>query len=153
MSEAISGAALPVSMRPIARAAIAESAAEKIGCFDTPRGRAESRVCDSSATRRWCVMYSTCTLFASSTIEARSPPWHGSKDDMIDEAQTYGKDFPAYQADPLTETLKAMNGMAADQGFANDYAAFRRDMVYGEAPDFQTAMATLQLLAQHLQQG
>jgi hypothetical protein len=72
---------------------------------------------------------------------------------MIDDAQTYGKDFPAYQADPFTETLKAINGIAADHGFANDYAAFRRDMVYGEAPDFQTAMATLQLLAQHLQQG
>ena len=25
--------------------------------------------------------------------------------------------------------------------------------IFGEAPDFQTAMATLQLLAQHLQQG
>jgi hypothetical protein len=61
-------------------------------------------------------------------------------------------DFPAYQADPLTETLKAINGIAADQGFARDYAAFRRDMVYGEAPESRTAMATLRLLAQHLRQ-
>jgi hypothetical protein len=62
------------------------------------------------------------------------------------------KTFPAYQADPLTETLKTINGIAADQGFAKDYAAFRRDMVYGEAPDFQTAVVTLKRLAQHLRQ-
>jgi len=69
---------------------------------------------------------------------------------MIDDAKTYGRDFPAYEANPLAETLKAIDGIGADDAFANNYATFRRDMVYGRAPDFETAMATLQTLAEHL---
>jgi Nucleotidyl transferase AbiEii toxin, Type IV TA system len=44
-------------------------------------------------------------------------------------------------------------GVAADADFASDYANFRRDLVYGEAPDFETAIATLKKLAAHLDQG
>jgi hypothetical protein len=69
---------------------------------------------------------------------------------MIDDARTYGRDFPAYQADPLAETLKAIDGIATDKAFAENYASFCRDMVYGEAPAFPTAMGTLKSLAQHL---
>jgi hypothetical protein len=69
---------------------------------------------------------------------------------MIDDAKTYGRDFPAYEANPLAETLKAIDGIGADDAFANNYATFRRDMVYGRAPDFETAVATLQTLAEHL---
>jgi hypothetical protein len=72
---------------------------------------------------------------------------------MIDDAETYGRDFPAYKADPLAETLKAIDGIAVDEGFAKDYATFRRDMVYGEAPDFATAVGTLKDLAQHLRKS
>jgi predicted nucleotidyltransferase component of viral defense system len=72
---------------------------------------------------------------------------------MIDEAKTYGRDFPAYQINPLGESLKAIDGIAADTDFAKNYVTFRRDMVYGEAPDFQTAVATLKALAQYLQQA
>jgi hypothetical protein len=72
---------------------------------------------------------------------------------MIDEAKTYGKDFPAYQADPLGETLKAIEGIATSAEFAANYANFRRDMVYGEGPEFDTAAATLNSLAQHLRQA
>jgi hypothetical protein len=69
---------------------------------------------------------------------------------MIDDAATRGRDFPAYQKDPLAETIKAIEGIAADEHFSNNYAAFTRDMVYGAAPDFATAMATLRSLAGHL---
>lgn len=69
---------------------------------------------------------------------------------MIDDARTYGRDFPAYQADPLAETLKAIDGIAIDRAFAENYASFCRNMVYGEAPEFATAMGTLKYLAQHL---
>ncbi len=69
---------------------------------------------------------------------------------MIDDAATRGRDFPAYQKDPLAETIKAIDGIAADEYFSNSYTAFTRDMVYGAAPDFTTAMGTLKGLAGHL---
>lgn len=71
---------------------------------------------------------------------------------MIDDAQAYGRDFPAYEANPLAETLKAINGIAADADFAKNYATFRRDMVYGDGPDFLTAIGTLKKLAQYLKE-
>jgi hypothetical protein len=66
---------------------------------------------------------------------------------MQSDAKTYGHQFPAYRDDPLAETLRAVEGIAADPDFARGYATFRRDMVYGEAPDFETAMATLKAMA------
>jgi predicted nucleotidyltransferase component of viral defense system len=69
---------------------------------------------------------------------------------MIDDAATRGRDFPAHQKDPLAETIKTIDGIATDEHFSNSYAAFTRDMVYGAAPDFATAMATLKGLAGHL---
>ncbi len=72
---------------------------------------------------------------------------------MVADAALRGQQFPAYQANPVAETLKAIAGIAADAEFATNYANFCRDMVYGEAPDFDTAVATLDTLAQHLQQA
>ncbi len=69
---------------------------------------------------------------------------------MKADAQTYGRDFPAYQADPLGETLKAIEGITASPDYAANYATFRRDMVYGEGADFETAAATLKKLGEHL---
>jgi hypothetical protein len=90
---------------------------------------------------------------------------------MRADAETYGHQFPAYRDDPLDgelsdsrlcripiarailcpvfsslakvfSALRAIEGIAADRGFAASYATFRRDMVYGEGPDFETAIAT-----------
>jgi hypothetical protein len=58
--------------------------------------------------------------------------------------------FPAYRDNPFAETLRAVEGIAADRDFAASYATFRRDMLYGEGPDFQTAIATLKTLAELL---
>ena len=69
---------------------------------------------------------------------------------MQDDAKTRGRDFPAYAADPLAETLKAIDGIAGDVEFAKNYATFQRDMVYGGGPDFATAMGTIKVLADHL---
>jgi Nucleotidyl transferase AbiEii toxin, Type IV TA system len=66
---------------------------------------------------------------------------------MQADAETYGHQFPAYRDDPLAETLRAIEAIAGDTGFARGYADFRRDMVYGEAPDFETAIATLKAMA------
>ena len=69
---------------------------------------------------------------------------------MQDDAETYGHQFPAYRDDPLAETLRAVVGLAGSADFAGDYASFHRDMVYGAAPDFETAIATLNALAEPL---
>jgi hypothetical protein len=69
---------------------------------------------------------------------------------MRADAETRGDRFLAYRADPLAETLRAIEGIPGDAVFSNGYAAFTRDMVYGEAPDFTTAVGSLKTLAGHL---
>ena len=72
---------------------------------------------------------------------------------MQSDAETYGDQFPAYRENPLAETLRAVASIAADPGFAADYASFRRNMVYGEGPDFETAIATLKMLGEVVKEG
>jgi predicted nucleotidyltransferase component of viral defense system len=69
---------------------------------------------------------------------------------MLADAKDYGHQFPAYRENPVAETLRAVEGLAKDPDFAARYAAFRRDMVYGESPEFKTAMATITALAGRL---
>lgn len=66
------------------------------------------------------------------------------------DVEAYGHQFPAYRENPVAETLRAVAGLATDDRFAGHYAAFLRDMVYGEAPDFKTALATVSALANGL---
>jgi len=71
---------------------------------------------------------------------------------MRADVEAYGHQFPAYRENPVAETLRAVGGLAADDRFAGYYAAFLRDMVYGEAPDFKTALATVSALADRLRE-
>ena len=71
---------------------------------------------------------------------------------MLADAATRGDSFPAWKKDPLGETLRAIGGISKDKVFVDGYANFQRDMVYGEKPDFTTAMGTLNTLADHLKQ-
>ena len=45
---------------------------------------------------------------------------------MPSDADMYGHQFPAYRDDPLAETLRAVEGIAASTDFANDYASFHK---------------------------
>ncbi len=65
-----------------------------------------------------------------------------ARETMDAEAATRAEDFPAYTADPQAETLKAIDGIAASADYAANFATFRRDMVYGDGADFETAVAT-----------
>src|ERR1035437_10296 len=47
---------------------------------------------------------------------------------MLADAAAYGHQFPAYRANPVAETLRAVAGLVADPGFAGSYAAFQRDI-------------------------
>jgi hypothetical protein len=66
------------------------------------------------------------------------------------DAETRGDKFPAWQKDPLGETLRAIEGIPKDQVFVDGYASFCRDMVYGDRPDFASAMQTLNALRDRL---
>ena len=69
---------------------------------------------------------------------------------MKADAQTRGDRFPAWRKDPLGETLRAIEGIPKDQVFVDGYADFQRDMVYGEKPDFVSAIGSLNALADQL---
>jgi hypothetical protein len=66
---------------------------------------------------------------------------------MRADVEAYGHQFPAYRENPVAETIRVVRGLPTDEHFAESYATFLRDMVYGETPDFQTALATLSALA------
>ncbi|MDN3277841.1 nucleotidyl transferase AbiEii/AbiGii toxin family protein [Frankia sp. RB7] len=69
---------------------------------------------------------------------------------MKADAETRGDRFPAWKKDPLGETLRAIEGIPKDNVFVEGYANFQRDMVYGDKPDFATAMTSLNTLADAL---
>jgi predicted nucleotidyltransferase component of viral defense system len=71
-------------------------------------------------------------------------------DVMKADAETRGDRFPAWKNDPLGETLRAIEGIPKDKVFVDGYANFLRDMVYGDKPDFRTAMGSVNVLADHL---
>ena len=71
-------------------------------------------------------------------------------DVMKVDAATRGDKFPAWQNDPLGETLRAIDGIPNDKVFVDGYANFVRDMVYGDGPDFNTAIGSLKTLGDHL---
>jgi hypothetical protein len=71
---------------------------------------------------------------------------------MRADVEAYGHQFPAYRGNPVAETLRAVGELASDDRFAADYATFLRDMVYGEAPDFETALGTVSGLADRLRE-
>lgn len=72
---------------------------------------------------------------------------------MADEAAKRARDYPAYRDNPVGETLKTIDGIAASADYAADYATFRRDMVYGSGVDFKTAVVTLKELGGHLRKS
>jgi predicted nucleotidyltransferase component of viral defense system len=69
---------------------------------------------------------------------------------MLADAKIRGDKFPAWQKDPLGETLRAIEGIPRDKVFIDGYTNFQRDMVYGDKPDFNTAMGSLNTLRDHL---
>jgi hypothetical protein len=71
---------------------------------------------------------------------------------MLADVEAYGHQFPAYRENPVAETLRAVGGLATDDRFATHYAEFVQGMVYGDAPDFATALATVAALADGLRE-
>ena len=62
---------------------------------------------------------------------------------MAHDAEEFGNQFPAYRADPMAQTRRAIEALHADPHYTNAYGAFCRGMVYGEQTDYATALAAL----------
>jgi predicted nucleotidyltransferase component of viral defense system len=66
---------------------------------------------------------------------------------MLADAEAYGNQFPAYRENPMRETLRAVEGLAADAGYARQYEEFERLMVFGTAVKFAACIGTLRELS------
>jgi len=73
-----------------------------------------------------------------------------ARDIMRHDADTFANQYPAYRDDPMGETRKAMNALAHDPLYREQYVTFLANMVYGDAPDFAEALATVDTLVQRL---
>ncbi len=62
---------------------------------------------------------------------------------MGEDAQDYANQFPAYRADPVTQSRAALLALSTNPVYAEHYAAFVRDMVFGEeVPKYQACVTT-----------
>jgi arginyl-tRNA synthetase len=144
-SFAAEGFRRPAEVAAIECASIAETAAEKFVAL-TRRAGAElaglRKQRDSTLVRHIYDLHVIREQYGEADVAALA------REVMVADAELRGKDFPAYRADPVAETLKAVEGIAAGPQFRSDYANFCRDMVYGDdVPDFDTAIGTLKTLA------
>lgn len=62
---------------------------------------------------------------------------------MESDSGSRGARFPAYQADALGETLRALEAIRTDPAYRDGFSTFQRDMVYGEHAEFGDCMVTL----------
>jgi hypothetical protein len=95
-----------------------------------------------------CATFTTFTRFRAHYDPAAAITL--AREIMLTDVEAYGHQFPAYREDPIRETLRAVAGLADDQRFADAHAAFVRDMVYGGAGEFRTALATVAAMADGL---
>src|SRR3984893_10017114 len=66
---------------------------------------------------------------------------------MLADAEAYGNQFPAYRENPMRETLRAVEGLAADPGYARWFGEFQRLMVYGSEVDYTACIGSLRELS------
>jgi Nucleotidyl transferase AbiEii toxin, Type IV TA system len=62
---------------------------------------------------------------------------------MRADAEAYGNQFPAYRQNPVRETLRTVEGLALDPGYAKRFGEFQRLMVYGAKVEYAMCIGTL----------
>lgn len=138
------GAGKEAEIGAIECAAIAETAAEKFVAL-TRRAGAELAGLrdkrDPTLVRHVYDLHIIREHYDAADVSALA------KEIMLADAELRGDKFPAYQKDPVAESIKAAEGIAADADYAAGYTIFRRDMVYGDAPEFAEAIETIRALA------
>jgi predicted nucleotidyltransferase component of viral defense system len=138
----------PPEVPVIACASIVETVAEK---FVALTRRAGAEFADAGGPRDSTLVRHVYDLHVLRAHYSAAAVVTLAKTIMRADAKAYGHQFPAYRDNPIAETLQAVAGMAADPGFAARYAAFLRDMVYGEPYEFETALLTVESLARRLE--
>jgi predicted nucleotidyltransferase component of viral defense system len=141
------GYSRPAELPTIACASIAETAAEKFVAL-TRRAGAElaglRKQRDLTLVRHIHDLYAVRAHYDTTDVAGLA------REIMAADAELRGGAFPAYRDNPVTETLKAVEGLVFDPVYAASFANFCRDMVYGEAPDFAAAMTAVKAIADHL---
>ena len=131
----------------IACSAIVETAAEKFVAL-TRRAGAElagvQRERDPTLIRHVYDLHAIRTHYDPAEVAALA------REVMQSDAETRGHEFPAYGENPLAETIRAVDGIAAREEYAEDFAVLQRDMVYGQRIEFRDALATLKALSDKL---
>jgi len=69
---------------------------------------------------------------------------------MPHDAEAFGNQFPPYRANPMAETRRAVATLQTDLDYAQSYAQFLRNMVYGEKIELAACLGTLNELAERL---
>jgi len=131
----------PAEVPEIACVSIVETAAEKLVALTR---RAGAELADGGGSRDSTLVRHIYDLHMLREHFDLIEVTNLAKEIMVAEARDFGHQFPAYRDDPVGETLRAIEGIIADTTFSERYAAFLRDMVYGEKPEFKTAVATIQ---------
>jgi hypothetical protein len=62
---------------------------------------------------------------------------------MVSDQETRGGRFPAYAEDPLRETRLAIEALRTDPSYAEAFATFQRDMVYGDHANYEECMESI----------
>jgi predicted nucleotidyltransferase component of viral defense system len=131
----------PAEVTAISCVSITETAAEK---FVALTRRAGAELADAGGSRDATLVRHIYDLhmlrehFRTDEVVALA------KQIMNADAADFGHQFPAYREDPIAETIRAVEGLGASREFSDRYNIFLRDMVYGEKPEFETAIATIQ---------
>jgi predicted nucleotidyltransferase component of viral defense system len=134
----------PSEVPSIACVSIVQTAAEKLVAL-TRRTAAE--IADAGSPRDEALVRH---LYDLHVIRTRYDPAEVAalaREIMPHDAEVFGNQFPAYRANPLAETLRAMQALTADSSYGSRYAAFCRDMVYGDTVEYAACMGTLSELA------
>jgi predicted nucleotidyltransferase component of viral defense system len=138
----------PAEVPVFACSAIVETAAEK---FVAVTRRAGAELAGVHRTHDPTLVRHVYDLHAIRTHYDRDEVAALAREVMQADAETRGHEFPAYGADPLAETLRAVAGIEASAEYAGDYAVLQRDLVYGPKAEFKEAIATLKALAERAQ--
>ncbi len=137
ITEAFQG---PPEVASVECVALTETAAEKLVSLTrrtAMRIAGFSRDDDPTLVRHIYDLHVLRTHYDSSAVAALAA------EVIRKDAEIFANQYPAYRDDPLSETHKAMAALVADPVYAERYAAFHANMVYGEPVAFADAVVTL----------
>lgn len=130
----------PPEVEKIACVSVTQTAAEK---FVALTRRTAVEIADARGPRDQTLVRHIYDLHMIRAHYDASKAAELAREIMEQDAEEFGNQFPAYRENPVAETMRAVDALAADPLYAGRYADFLRDMVYGERPDYTDCIKTL----------